>query len=651
MIHLHRLRLTGPRREYGVNFDLRDSNLAIIAGPSHTGKTSVLELVDYVFGDDDHPDHPELGNSVRSVELELSVNGSVWSIERPLFNPEQVAFIRSGGLDDEGTPTLKPLEPVSDEGSLSTWLLRQIGLVGTHLKVTERNPNSPVNTLSIRDLMWVTYLPSRRLDSDTLLHEGHDQKQFKLRQVIEVLFDIHDDRLAQLLRDQEALVAERRELQREVAALEVFLAEEEVPTPGALGARLAEINSELAKTEADLKQLTDKAAAATDYADKLRLEYSNARRRTTHHAAVLRDRQTLLERLMPLRAQYAEDQVKLTFQIEAERIFDPLNVKRCPGCLRDLDEAVKVVDSHCSLCKRVLESTDDDSFDVKRERRAVQHRIRDLDSYTAAVEEQIAAAHTELGSAEKDERALGAELDDRTRTDLSPFIAQRDALVRRRAELVAERRNSERAVGWQESLERRRNQLEQVETQLKSVRAVLGELRSSKPEKQEVVGELSERFAGLLRDWGFPKVEESGGPFIDERFLPHVRGRPYTKIGSDGAKTLIAVAWFLALFEMAVEHGSPHPGFMMVDMPQKNLAPKHGEEPDEYADPAIVLRMYQHLMGWAGQHPQAQIILVDHEPPESAQHHEVVRYTRRADLSPYGLIDDAVEEDPLAPRP
>jgi hypothetical protein len=99
----------------------------------------------------------------------------------------------------------------------------------------------------------------------------------------------------------------------------------------------------------------------------------------------------------------------------------------------------------------------------------------------------------------------------------------------------------------------------------------------------------------------------------------------------------------LAIFEMAVERGAPHPGFLMIDGPQKNLAPRHGESPDEYMDPAIVDRMYEHLQTWLAAHPQAQVILVDHETPERARGHEIVRYTRRADVPPYGLIDDQVE--------
>lgn len=34
--------------------------------------------------------------------------------------------------------------------------------------------------------------------------------------------------------------------------------------------------------------------------------------------------------------------------------------------------------------------------------------------------------------------------------------------------------------------------------------------------------------------------------------------------------------WELAVFERAVEQGVPHPGFLMIDRPQKNLKPETG---------------------------------------------------------------------------
>jgi hypothetical protein len=117
----------------------------------------------------------------------------------------------------------------------------------------------------------------------------------------------------------------------------------------------------------------------------------------------------------------------------------------------------------------------------------------------------------------------------------------------------------------------------------------------------------------------------------------------YREIGSDGAMTLTALAWMLAIFELAVERGAPHPGFLMIDSPQKNLAPASGQEVDDYMDPAIVERFYEHLLTWAARHPGAQVVLVDHEPSAAAADNVVVRYTRRADMPPYGLIDDRTD--------
>ena len=51
-------------------------------------------------------------------------------------------------------------------------------------------------------------------------------------------------------------------------------------------------------------------------------------------------------------------------------------------------------------------------------------------------------------------------------------------------------------------------------------------------------------------------------PYLDQRFIPHVRGISYHEHTSRGALTLISLAWQLAIFERAVELGHAHPGFV-----------------------------------------------------------------------------------------
>ena len=642
MIHLHKLRLSGPRRQYGVDFDRRQSNLAIIAGPIHTGKTTVLEFVDYLLGDDEHPTHPELAQTVRSAALELSVEGRRWTIERPLFSAQQVAYLRQGGLDEQGPTQRKIIDPPGDRDALSAWLLEAIGFSGPRVRVTEGNPNSPTHELSIRDVMWVSFLPSKRLDSEALLHENHSQKHYKLRQVIELVFGIHDDRLAQLLEQLKRLRDERRAYEREAAALETFLAEEEVPSSDSIGRRLQDVIAQRKDVDARLADITRRASASTDYAAQLRARYSQARADAARAAARARDREALLERLLPLRGQYAEDERKLVFFDEARQLFDPLHVDHCPACLQRLTVAPTMSAGHCSLCQEELRPTEETVFAFDRERRSLRRRIKDLDEYTGRVQQQIAEAQTERARLEAEVSEVARQLDDRTAQDLSPFIGERDELIRRRGVLISDESDLSRAARWRDGLERRRAQVEQTSAKIKEVSDELAAVGANQPDRATVVQELSDRFATLLREWGFPKVDDPDPPYINEHFVPMVRGRAYRGIGSDGALTLISVAWMLAVFETAIERGAQHPGFLLLDSPQKNLAPhpERESEPDEYMDPAIVQRMYKHIVSWAEAHPAAQLIIVDHEPPESARGFEIVRYTRRADRPPYGLIDD-----------
>jgi hypothetical protein len=648
VIHLHRLRLASARRHYEVDFDRRDSNLAIIAGPIHTGKTTILQMVDYLLGNSDHPTHPELARTVRTAALELTIGERRFTIERPLFSSQQVAFVRPGGLDDAGPVTPKTIDPPGADTALSAWLLDAVGLGGARLKVTEGNPNTPVHDLSFRDVMPLAMLPSRRLDNQALLFEGQDQRHYKLRQVIELIFDVHDDRLSQLLDLQKRLRDERRAADQEVANLRTFLAEEQVPAVDVVRAQLEAARERVDELGAAIATIEQQAAATTSYADQLRRRYADARDASGLMAARLRDRQSLLERLMPLRAQYAEDERKLVFFDEAKRLIDPLSIERCPVCLERLPQAPTIAHGSCTLCGQEPAPVQETAFAFDRERRSLRARIRDLDAYTEQVEQQVADASAELLRLQADEARLAADLDARTARDLSPFVAQRDHLSRESGERLAAVRELERAVRWHEAVERREANVAQLMARLAAVADELEELRSDQPDRDAVVRRLSERFAALLTAWGFPKLDDPEPPFIDARFVPHVRGRPYRDIGSDGALTLIALAWTLSIYELAIETRAPHPGFLLIDSPQKNLAPNTGQAVDEFMDPMIVQRLYDHLELWAAEHPDAQLVLVDHEPPSSVREHEIVRFTRRADPPPYGLIDDQIDAAPPA---
>ena len=173
------------------------------------------------------------------------------------------------------------------------------------------------------------------------------------------------------------------------------------------------------------------------------------------------------------------------------------------------------------------------------------------------------------------------------------------------------------------------------------MRERLSALEEHRQTRAELQGDLSSRFASILQSFGLHKLE---APQLDRRYTPYNRGLRYTDLSS-GTKTLMSLAWALALLELAVERGQPHPGFLMVDGISKNLTPADqsaNPDPDIRAD--IIERVYAHVAAWtAGAGRDAQVVFVDNRPPRRAEGSVVVRYSSEADRPPFGLIEDAID--------
>jgi hypothetical protein len=620
--------------------------LSVIAGEISTGKTTVLEFVDYCLGSSRHPRHLEIERHVRAALLEVEIDGTVMVIERATFTTEQMATVHRCALSDlveSHTMERRLLSPPGDPNSLSSFLLAATGMQGMQLREAPTQVQSATDPLSFRDLMPLCFITNQRLDNKNLLLEGQHMRALKLRQVIEIVFDIYDDQLAVMGDQLERLEQERRDLAAELTALDTFLRENEVPGRLELDARTAELETQLVEARTRLDELSSRMRAATAYASEARAAYGALRQASGEAAARVRDRETLLRRLLPLRGQYAEDERKLIFFQEAEQLFDPLRVRVCPACMQDLPSPVEVkAGGDCSLCHQHIAAAEE-PVDIGAERNAVRARLQAIERYIEDVERQLGEAQSIYTQAQASETSAQRKLDSDVATDLSPFLAQRDDLVRERELLRAERARLAQQRQWQDGLERRRGDAAQLAQGITELKSRIEALHQNRPDRKTVTADLTDRFAELLKHFGFPKLDEPTSPYLNDAFVPYVRGNRYTDIGSTGALTLIALAWQLTIFERAIEQGQAHPGFLMIDSPQKNLMPESAVDGDEFADPAIPRRVWQHIIDWTqSMGSAAQVIIVDNRPPGTADDHVIVRYSGRTAEPPYGLIDDEV---------
>lgn len=147
--------------------------------------------------------------------------------------------------------------------------------------------------------MWLAFLPNQRLDNRQLLHEHFYVEEHKLRQVIEIIFDVHDEQLAKLGEALDAAGEQRRVLLAELESLARFLADEDVPERIEVGAALAELESREQQGAAKLAEVSVTMRARTDFADQVRRDFAARASAARQAAAVVRDRETLLKRLLP----------------------------------------------------------------------------------------------------------------------------------------------------------------------------------------------------------------------------------------------------------------------------------------------------------------------------------------------------------------
>lgn len=648
--------------------------LSLIAGEISTGKTTVLEFIDYCLGATSHPQHDEVMVNVRTAQLAVEIRESLaegdqqgdatvaatrYVLERPVGGASKRAWLYRGdenGLNGDPVQSFS-LDP-SAEDSLSQFLLRASGLSGIRLKDAPTQEESKTSVLSFRDLKPLWFLTNPRIGSEDLVLEKNPHKALKLRQVVDYIFGVNDELTSLLASQIEELRAEVREAQATASALRQFLLDAGFENIDTIDEQIDSIRIDLAGARAVLRGFDERLVASTGFATRARSAFHEASLTARKLEGELRQHTTLALRLEPLRAQYSDDILKMELLEEGARLFDPLSVSHCPAC-QSLISAPTVVGENCSLCNSVVSKTTDASGDedaafLAKEHWNLKSRLRQLNQFAEEVQARVRSSERALADAQRRLEQSQLALDQATTATVSPFISERDAASSAVSATEARLTEARQTKRMFRQLVQRENQASQAAASLKQALEWQRSRGQTQQPRDAVLGQVASRLESILKDFGYPKLSAVS---VAKTLIPSVRGHRYTSVGSAGAMTLISLAWQLAIFELALESGTGHPGFLMIDSPQKNLKPASDEAiapasnaagVDDDLTPhraSIVNNIYAHIESWLARGYAAQIIIVDNEPPLRFRTHEVVRYSADPDDPPYGLISDADGSD------
>ncbi len=628
-IKLIKLILVGFRKSYSVTFK---PGLNYISGPTSTGKSTIVEMINYCFGSKEHKDYIEVGQSCSDVELDFEIGDKRYKIRRPLFEFNRPAklFSWDNNIGDfENDFKLLDIDTPANEDSLSAFMLREIGLY--NIKVANQE-------FSFRDLFKYCYIKQTEIDSENLLKEKLYGYSIKRKPTFEIIFNIHDAILAELKANLKLKRERIIELEKKRDGIYEFLKNLDLIDHKLYEEKrfsLANILMEKKETLATIKskQINDKSVGL-----ELEKRILNQREEIVKIEKEHYDKKLFINQLQLLRNQYRSELDKIEFLLEGATVLSKYDFEHCPSCFSELPT---VVDKGCQLCGNRLKSLNEVELAITRsEKRKLTIKLNKLALFTDQQKEKVDELERQKENKLQSLNKLESDLNHLRNKFVSPFIEQIETLNLEIGEINSQISELEKMLSIINRFARIEFDVAEEYRLFKQIQDRIKDIEANRKDKDEVISELSDNFNDILESFSFPKLRDA---YISEKnYLPYVRGKKYDQIGSLGAVTMITMAYFLSILTYGISENNNHPGLLIVDTPRKNLGARKEDEV-EFKDEAIFNSIISYFISLdTSLGNQLQVILVNNGYPEFLDKKYIVKEFDGNGTKglPYGLIDD-----------
>lgn len=512
--------------------------LTVVYGASDTGKSYVIEAIDFVFGASTLRDLPEAAG-YRTMLLGIEFDaGDVSTLARDLRGGKVSVYNEDIRVlpDRPADRILLGQHQKQKSDTISYFLLERLGIADAKLRKNSRNVLQSMSFRNIAHLILVdeermqsrtspveTGIPTSRTaelsafklllegEDDSALVEGEDSKVF--RQVnhgqIQVL-----DRAIEQVRDQLANAPERAE------ALDL----------------LARVNASIQAVSGSMAAILARRDQLIALHDAHQRERSQARERASEATS-------LFSRFSLLDAQYAADLARLEMVKEAGTLLGYFDAEACVFC--------GAAPEHQRREHAVYETVQlAESVDAEAAKTAALRA--DLALTLQEVQAELDRARTSSDDLNAELRAVASQIRE---TDEALLPAQADL-----NQLIARRSQLER---WIEQWAR-----------VADLRLLCDSVAQERPEATDPVThgitsatqrDFTEKLRAVLTCWQVPDGSEATFTFT---------GTPQIKLQNrsredrgKGIRSVLHAAFTVALSEYCVERELPHPGFVALDTP------------------------------------------------------------------------------------
>ncbi|WDH33412.1 AAA family ATPase [Pseudomonas chlororaphis] len=645
------LHLVGHRKNYSIQFF---PGVNIIYGDSDTGKSSILEFINYLLGGSSIVMADEISSSITYAALEIRLNGIEYTIKRDIFKPSALVEVYrcifsecTNNYPKKYAPKFGSAE--GPDGYLSDFFMGALGLPKINIKVSPSKADSNLKRLSFRDLYKFSYLDQDEVGSKNLLDSANWTLFSSNKEVFKYIFNVLDTSISELEQEISKQSQEARRHKNKYESVSEFLRETDYESQSSIDDSLTSLDETIGELERELCETNARMVSSSSQYEFYRAAFNMLSLNEKGLSQELKNLRDQLDRYVRLKNDYDNDIDKVEVALSAnQKIGEIIKTPQpCPICETPIEDIADIEPFISSGTSPLLNELDS----LKKKRKGIQSLISELSEKQRETNSAYFAVHEDLNKA----RDL---LDTESESMITPYLTQRDALIK---ELSAKRqfrsqltvnlkvRNSQKSI---------HDQYEQCNAVVARLEERLEELKKSAPSLENVLSSLSDNLNRFLKKVNIKN--RRGVSVSPKNFLPIIRDREYMTITSGGLRTISSIGLFLAILEYAIDNEINHPAILLIDTVGKYLGKtskaKHQDETDTAADadeglsdPDKYKNMYEYMFELAGRADKkdinCQIILVDNDVPEffvsSYKPYIVAHYSSTGENNlPKGLIDD-----------
>lgn len=647
---IHRLVLVGRDKNYLVPFS---TGLNIIHGDSDTGKSSILNLIDYVLGASEVAMYDEIEMHGQYALLEIELNGNMYTLKRDIFNFN--AFIEVYHAPIEHMDQVFPKEygphsrKLTPNGYISEFLLESLNIPLVKLKQAPTKGDSKMSPLSFRDIFKFCYMDQDDVGNKDILDQKNPVVFVKNKETFKFLHHLLDDKITMLQEE----IGEKNRLKQSIGQqftiISSFLREARLETAESLEENLVLLKEALQAVDVEIAHITQSMRANNEQDEELRKLLVDKQSLLDSLSMTRMYKETQLDQNIRLKKDYQQDIEKLSASVEVIRKMPNHEAHHvsCPICDSELKAArFNELFSHY------------DSTAIEQEIKSLKNRDKELTLLIEQDREAILLSISEIESIRDEIRKTKQLLDVKTQEFVSPFIAQRDLLNTRKGELSEEIKQVEYLLKLRNQVNELTNKSNQLTEQIEELTAKLELLAASAPSVDGVLGSIGDFLNEFLTS--IPIKNAYGISISKSTFLPIVRSKDYAKLTSGGLRTLVSVGYLFSILRNSLSNETNYPSLVMIDTVGKYIGktkPKYlsltdvaEDRVEGLNDPLKYKNIFEYLIKMCEQLLEDydfQIIIVDNDLPENLED-QLERYVvkkfsvvPRAGYS-IGFIDNAM---------